>query len=576
MDALLDTMVTRPRPRFEDLLLERGSLAQGGLQTALARQQETGGRLWQILLGMGLATDEEILAAASQSLGVPWLSLADSSLNLHRATGAFPLHFLQEYRVFPLKIADGVLSVVMSDPTDLDTIDSIRYQSGCEVQVHLGVEREILKALEDYYGASSSIDRIVQDISEEGEAAEEGREDIAQLKDMAAEAPVIRLVNLLIAKAAEARASDIHIEPFEKSLRVRYRVDGVLQDTDSPPKRLQPAIISRVKVLARINIAERRLPQDGRIRMDVAGKDFDIRVSTIPTIYGESVVLRLLDRSSTLPELPELGFSGEEQRRFEELIQRPHGILLVTGPTGSGKTTTLYAALRQLNTVARKIITVEDPVEYQLEGVNQIQVKPQIGLTFAAGLRHIVRQDPDVILVGEIRDKETAEIAIQAALTGHLVLSTLHTNDAAGAITRLLDMGIEDYLVSSTLLAVLAQRLVRKICTECKTAYAPTEEMRREIKAPSNGLDGKSFFRGTGCAACGGTGYFGRRGIYELLVLDEGLQRLVLQKTDANTIRGEAIKRGMKTLRHDGWERVVAGQTTYEEVVRVTQVESEG
>jgi len=542
------------------------------LRASVARQQLDGGRLGQILLDMGLVSEGDLAEAVSLRLGVPYVSLADSSLSLRRVTDAFPLKFMQQYKFFPLKAENGVLSVVMSEPTDVVTLDSIRFQSGSEVRVCLGLEQEILKALDEHYGPSSSMERIVQDIQDGGDSAEDGsREDIAQLKDLAAEAPVIRLVNLLISKAVEARASDIHLEPFEKTLRVRYRIDGVLLDAQSPPKRLQAAIISRVKILARINIAERRLPQDGRIRMDVAGKELDIRVSTIPTIYGESVVMRLLDRASVLLGLEDLGFPPEAQHRFEALVRRPHGIILVTGPTGAGKTTTLYAALRQINTVEKKVITVEDPVEYQLEGVNQIQVKPKIGLTFASGLRHIVRQDPDVILVGEIRDKETAEIAIHAALTGHLVLSTLHTNDAAGAVTRLLDMGIEDYLVSSTLLAVMAQRLVRQICAACKTPCLPEEGIRREFRAPVVPAGDLRTFRGEGCAACAGTGYLGRTGIFELLVLDEELQRLILKKADANAIRAEAVKQGMTTLWQNGWEKVAAGVTTYEEVARVTQ-----
>ena len=561
----------KKRQSLEEILLERGSLTPEQLHGALARQREEGGQLGRTLLQMGLVSEDELLEAQSLRLGIPYVSLADSSLVLQRATESFPLKFMQQYKFFPLKLENGILSVVMSDPTDVETLDSIRLQSGCEAEVCLGSEREILKALDVFYGPSSSMQRIIQDIREEGESSDEGREDIAQLQDLASEAPVIRLVNHLISKAVEARASDIHIEPFEKTLRVRYRVDGVLLDTESPPMRLQAAVISRIKVLAKINIAERRLPQDGRIRMEVSGKSLDIRVSTIPTIFGESVVMRLLDRSGVLPGLDELGFPSQAQQRFEALVRKPHGIILVTGPTGSGKTTTLYATLRQISTVDKKVITIEDPVEYQLEGVNQIQVKPKIGLTFASGLRHIVRQDPDVILVGEIRDRETAEIAIHAALTGHLVLSTLHTNDAAGAITRLLDMGIEDYLVSSTLLAVMAQRLVRQICSACKTPFLLEEKAWQELRAPSVGAGGLRLFRGEGCPACNGTGYYGRTGIFELLILEDELQRLILKKSDANTIRGEAVKQGMRTLWQDGWEKVAAGITTYEEVLRVTR-----
>lgn len=563
------------RRSLEEIFLERGTLTVEQLQEALARQREGGGQLGRILQEMGLVSEEEFLEVMSLHLGVPSLSLSDPELPLHRVTDAFPLKFMQQYRFFPLKLENGILTVVMSDPTDVETIDSIRFRLGCEVQVYLGSEREILKALEKYYGASSSMERIIRDLEDEGVSAEEGEEDVAHLKDLASEAPVIRLVNLLIAKAVEGRASDIHIEPFEGKLRVRYRIDGVLMDAESPPKRLQAAVISRIKLMAKMNIAERRLPQDGRIRIEVGGKDLDIRVSTVPTIYGESVVMRLLDRASVLLDLSELGFPREAEQQFEALIRRPHGILLVTGPTGSGKTTTLYAALRELNSVEKKIITIEDPVEYQLEGVNQIQVKPKIGLTFASGLRHIVRQDPDVILVGEIRDRETAEIAIHAALTGHLVLSTLHTNDAAGAITRLLDMGIEDYLVSSTLIGVLAQRLIRRICSNCKVSYVPEEGAFQPLtpnpQHPALGRRSLRLFKGQGCPECHFTGYFGRMGIFELLVIGEELQRLILEKADANAIREKAVKLGMKTLWQDGWEKVVAGITTLEEVLRVTQ-----
>jgi general secretion pathway protein E len=564
------TEVARKRA-LEEILLERGAVTTEQLHAALARQREDGGQLGPILHEMGFIGEEELLQATSEELGVPYVSLSDPSLKLHRETNAFPLKFMQQYRFFPLKLDGGVLSVVMADPNDVYTLDSIRLQSGCEVAVYLGSEREILKALEKHYGASSSMEGIIRDIEDEGGGGDESEEDVGQLKDLASEAPVIRLVNLLIARAVERRASDIHIEPFEGKLRVRYRIDGVLMDAESPPKKLQAAVVSRIKLMAKMNIAERRLPQDGRIRTDVGSRELDIRVSTIPTIYGESVVMRLLDRASVLLGLHDLGFPKEMQQRFESLVKRPHGMILVTGPTGSGKTTTLYAALREINSVERKIITIEDPVEYQLEGVNQIQVKPKIGVTFAAGLRHIVRQDPDVILVGEIRDRETAEIAIHAALTGHLVMSTLHTNDAAGAITRLLDMGIEDYLVSSTLLAVLAQRLVRRICSNCKTPYVPEEGTLKELQLPAVVSGGLPLFKGQGCASCNHTGYFGRMGIFEFLIMEDEIQRLVLEKADANAIRDRATKLGMRTLWQDGAEKVLAGVTTLEEVMRVTK-----
>jgi general secretion pathway protein E len=544
--------------------------AEGGAAPARHRANED--PLSQLRKETGPAVDTGPKATENSDPAVPVVSLSDPSLVLQQATNVLPLKFMQQYKFFPLRLENGVLTVVMADPSDVDTIDSIRLQSGWEVRVCRGSEPEILQALEEYYGASSSMERIIKDIEPDDDTPDDQRtEDIAQLKDLASEAPVIRLVNLMISTAKESRASDIHIEPFEKALRVRYRIDGVLVDTESPPKRLQAAIVSRIKLMARMNIAERRLPQDGRIRIDVGGTDLDLRVSTIPTVHGESLVMRLLDRTSVLPGLGELGFPPDARQHFETLITRPHGIILVTGPTGSGKTTTLYAALQKINAVEKKVITIEDPVEYQIEGINQIQVKPSIGLTFASGLRHIVRQDPDVILVGEIRDRETAEIAIHAALTGHLVMSTLHTNDAAGAITRLLDMGIEDYLVSSTLLAVLAQRLVRRICPDCKTSYTAEKHTLQELGVTTSETGSVPLFRGEGCSTCHSTGYFGRMGIVELLLIDETLQRLILTKRDANLIRAEAMKLGMKTLWQDGCAKVVAGITTQEEVLRVTR-----
>jgi general secretion pathway protein E len=399
-------------------------------------------------------------------------------------------------------------------------------------------------------------------------------EDVEQLKDLASEAPVIRLVNLLMSKAVESRASDIHIEPFEKDLKIRYRIDGILHDVESPPKKLKAAVISRVKIMAKLNIAERRLPQDGRIKLKVLGKDIDLRVSTLPTMYGESVVMRILDKSNTaLYDIRRLGFPEDSLRDFTALIRRPHGIVLVTGPTGSGKTTTLYSALDTINLPDKKIITIEDPVEYQMDGVNQIQVHTQIGLTFAAGLRHIVRQDPDVIMVGEIRDLETAAIAIRAALTGHLVFSTLHTNDAPSAIARLVDMGAEDYLIASSLLGVLAQRLVRVICPHCKVEVFPVPEMLDEFGYRRGNGRGEPdrFFEGRGCERCSNTGYIGRLGIYELMLMNDDLRKLTVGKADSNQLRKKAVESGMRPLRDDGWLKVRQGSTSIAEVLRVTQ-----
>jgi general secretion pathway protein E len=467
----------------------------------------------------------------------------------------------------------------MTDPLDTATLDSVRQATGYQIRARLGSEGEIIDALENFYGSTAStFGRIIEGIdADEIENLSDEIEDIEQLKDLASEAPVIRLVNLLISKAIENRASDIHIEPFEKDLKVRYRIDGILHDVESPPKKLKAAVISRVKIMAKLNIAERRLPQDGRIKLKVLGKDIDLRVSTLPTLYGESVVMRILDKSNTnLYDIRRLGFPEDSLREFESLIRRPHGIFLVTGPTGSGKTTTLYSALSTINLPDKKIITIEDPIEYQIEGVNQIHVNSQIGLTFGSGLRHIVRQDPDVIMVGEIRDLETAEIAIRAALTGHLVFSTLHTNDAPSAITRLIDMGAEDYLIASSLLGVLAQRLVRVICPHCKTEIHPVPEMLAEIGFRSGNpeMGVNHFYEGRGCDQCSNTGFIGRVGIYELMTINDDIRKLSIGKADSNQIRKKATENGMRSLRDDGWLKVRQGITTIAEVLRVTQEEA--
>jgi general secretion pathway protein E len=431
----------------------------------------------------------------------------------------------------------------------------------------------ILEAIERAYGANTALQRIVEGMGPVDDRDGAPEDDVNHLRDMAFEAPVVRLVNLLVEGALAADASDIHIEPFEDSLRVRYRIDGLLADQEAPPRRLQAALTSRIKIMAEMNIAERRLPQDGRIRVTAQdGRRVDIRVSTVPTVHGESIVMRLLDRSSVFLPLDRLGFSRPIAQAVETLIHRPHGILLVTGPTGSGKTTTLYAGLDKINRPDLKIITVEDPVEYQLRGINQIPVRPKIGLSFAAGLRHIVRQDPDVIMVGEIRDLETAEIAIQAALTGHLVLATLHTNDAPAAVTRLQDMGCEPYLVSSVLNGVLAQRLVRRICEACRAPDpgAPAELLALGVTDAA----GVELFRGKGCDGCRGTGYRGRTGIYELFRITDEVRGLIVRKVPAAEIRRRAVEQGMATLREDAWAKACAGQTTVAEILRVTQEDS--
>lgn len=479
--------------------------------------------------------------------------------------------FIREKKIIPLELKNNVLKVVMASPEDLTAIDALRVAASADVMVYGCDGKTIEEYIARFYEQETqNINRIIEDLGERGiEFLPEEEEDIGHLKDLASEAPIIRLVNMFITRAVEGRASDIHIEPFEDELKIRYRIDGVLHDIESTPKRLQAAIVSRIKIMAKLNIAERRLPQDGRIRLRVGESELDLRVSTIPVLYGESVVMRILRKEGIVIDLDLLGFPRHTLTSFNQLITKPNGIILVTGPTGSGKTTTLYGALDKINSPDKKIITVEDPVEYQLKGINQIQVKPQIGLNFANTLRHIVRQDPDVIMIGEIRDLETAEIAIQSALTGHLVFSTLHTNDAPSAITRLLDMGVENFLLSSTIRGILAQRLVRIICPVCKEKDS-TATNKEELRL--FGIDSaKPLYRGRGCEKCAHTGFYGRSGIFEMLVVDDEIRKLILKNADANQIRETAKKLGMKTLIEDGAEKIAAGATTLSEVLRVTQ-----
>ncbi|MBM3749027.1 MAG: type II secretion system protein GspE [Acidobacteria bacterium] len=542
--------------RLGEMLIGRGLIEPGDLDRALEIQKERGEKIGKILVDLGFVAMRDVLAALSEQLGIPLVSI-EGPPPVTPETEGLSARFLRQCRFIPVAVRDSTLTIAMADPLDFETISAVQGFTGLGVEAVLAAEQEILDAIDRYYGEA---EKESADVEARASAAEE---DLEHLRDMASEAPVIRLVNAMIAQAVEKRSSDIHIEPFEKEFRVRYRVDGVLYNQEAPPRELKAAIISRVKLMAKLNIAERRLPQDGRIKIKVLGREVDLRVSTLPTLYGESVVMRLLDRSAGgFYDLRRLGFDDFMLARMEHYTSLPHGILLVTGPTGSGKSTTLYSALKRINQPDKKIITIEDPVEYQMDGINQIHVNPQIGLTFAGGLRHIVRQDPDIIMVGEIRDRETADIAIRAALTGHFVYSTLHTNDAPSAITRLTDMGVENYLISSTLVAVLAQRLVRVICPRCKvpagTRLAP---------------DGSSIpcHRGAGCDECFGTGYSGRLGIFELMELDDELRRLIVRNADAIELTAAARRHGMRNLREDGWMKAAAGVTTAEEVMRVTQ-----
>lgn len=536
------------------ILMERGLIAAEDLERALELQKERGDKLGKILIDMGYLAQRDLLSALSFQLGLPIATI--TAPPAAPELEGLPARYLRQALVFPVSIDEGTVTLAMADPLDFETINAVQNFCRLEVSPQLAAEQDILDAIDRFYTEG---DR--REAAAEFAAGDE--EDLEHLRDMASEAPVIRLVNAMIAQAIENRASDIHIEPFDKEFRIRFRVDGVLFQQEQPPRELKAAIISRLKLMAKLNIAERRLPQDGRIKLRILGREVDLRVSTLPTLFGESVVMRLLDRSAgDFYDLRRLGFDDRMLARMEYFTSLPHGIFLVTGPTGSGKSTTLYSALKRINLPDKKIITIEDPVEYQMDGINQIHVNPQIGLTFASGIRHIVRQDPDVIMIGEIRDRETADIAIRSALTGHFVYSTLHTNDAPSAVTRLTDMGVENYLITSSVVAVLAQRLVRLICRNCRDrgalAMTPSGE---QIET----------FEGRGCDECNGSGYRGRAGIFELMELDEGLRRLVMSNADAGRLMSAARERGMVTLREDGWNKVRQGITTASEVTRVTQ-----
>ena len=514
--------------------------------------------------------EEGFLQQLASSLHWPYVDL--SKLNVSpEARQKIPTKVAFQYSVLPTNFEHGTVQVTVSNPFDAAMLNAVRFNAGVPVQFALSPKAEIEKSLKKYYGVGAeTLDELSKDEPLELLVGED-----KEITEGDQEASVIKFVNQIIWEAFKDRATDIHFEPAEDELRIRYRIDGILHQTPMPPqlKRYQASLISRIKVMSGMNIAEKRLPQDGRINVRIKGEEIDIRVSTVPTVYGESVSLRLLTRGKIFLSLEKLGFSAMEENAIREIILKPHGIFLVTGPTGSGKSTSLYAFLSSINSVHKRIITIEEPVEYELKGINQIAVRSDIGLTFAMGLRHILRQDPNVIMVGEIRDLETAEIAIRAALTGHLVFSTLHTNDAPSAFTRLIDMGIEPFLVASSVEAVMAQRLVRNICQHCKVEQKVERDYLKKIGFPEADLETAKFWKGTGCEACRQLGYQGRQGIYELLILNESIRPLVMSRANASTIAARAIEGGMRTLRTDGWNKVKAGRTTIEEVLRVTQIE---
>jgi len=562
-----------------EILVLQNAVTVDRIAEALAAQPERGGRLGEVLVQMKFCGEEQVLKALAAQLELPYQMRLGPDETSAELVKLVPINFAKQAKLLPVRreLVDGEQHIVVaiSDPLDATALDNVRLLLDSPISPLLIPSQAILDCINAVYDrAKNEAETLVDDLeASDLDTVAHQLEEPQDLLDSSDEAPIIRLVNSLLFRAAKERASDIHIEPQERDICVRFRVDGVLQEVIRPPKRFQNSIISRVKIMGGLNIAEKRLPQDGRIRVKLAGRDIDIRLSTTPIVYGERIVMRLLDKSAVLLDLTDIGMEPDQLKIVDSMIHKSHGICLVTGPTGSGKTTTLYAALSKINAPDLNIMTIEDPVEYQLQGISQTPVNPKIELTFANGLRSFLRQDPDVIMVGEIRDLETAEIAIQASLTGHLVFSTVHTNDAAGAITRLVDMGVEPFLVASSLMGVLAQRLVRLLCVDCKQAYMPTEEelveigiSMKEVRDSTGGM----LFRPIGCNTCNNTGYRGRKGIYEMMVVDDEIRQLVLKNVDSGTIKKEAVKKGMRTLIEDGARKVLRGLTSVAEILSVT------
>lgn len=554
------------------LLVSSGVLSLDQVAEVVSRSTQTGTPITESVTELGFATEEAFLKALAQAMDVPFLNVDGEEID-NEVLAQLPTKAVFQYNVIPVSSENGTLRVATSDPFSPGLTDVLRLASGYRIKLALSTHSEIDKAAKRFYGVGAdTLDRMMQDDDRVDLDAEEDllKEDLSEIDQ---EASVVKFVNQVIWEAYQNRATDIHMEPMENELRIRYRVDGVLHVAPVPPqlKRFQSAIISRIKVMSNMDIAEKRLPQDGRISLRIRGEEIDVRVNTMPTVYGESVSLRLLMRSSGMLGMDRLGLNPEDERVLRRLISKPHGILLVTGPTGSGKSTSLYAWLHTINSVDKRIITTEDPIEYEMAGVNQVQIRSEIGLTFAEGLRNILRQDPDVIMVGEIRDKETAEIAIRAALTGHLVFSTLHTNDAAGGVTRLVDMGIEPFLVASSVEALVAQRLVRKLCSKCKRPWQVDEAFLREAGFDMARLAEGTLYEAVGCEECRQTGFSGRTGIYEIIVVTDQIRPLIISRASSSEIKAEALRQGMHTLREDGWAKALAGVTTVEEVLRVSE-----
>ncbi len=555
------------KKRLGEILVESGVIDENQLKEALKIQREKGGLLGDVLVSLGYVSEDNLAKSLSEHLGLKLVDPLSYDIN-PEVLEIVPEQVARKYTLIPLDKERNVLYVAMADPLNIYAMEELKSLTGLIIRPYVSPRYAINRAIEQFYGITQSMEEVLKTVEEEtlGYAVEQG-ETMDLLQEMAKEAPVIKAVNLLISQGIRERASDVHIEPEEQEIRVRYRIDGILYKVQSLPKKLQLGIISRIKVLAHLNIAEKRLPQDGRVLMKMGDREVDLRISTFPTIYGENVVIRILEKEGIFKSIEELGFLEDTLDKFKALIRKPYGMILVTGPTGSGKTTTLYSALSFINAVEKNIITIEDPVEYQIRGVRQTQINPKVGLTFANALRNILRQDPDIIMVGEIRDLDTAKIAIEAALTGHLVFSTLHTNDAPSSITRLIDMGVEPYLVSSCLLGSLAQRLARVICPYCKEEYSPPSEMIGLMGVEK----GTKFYRGKGCKFCRNTGYLGRTGVFELMVMNDRLREIALRRVPASEVRKVCIKMGMKTLREAGLEKAKKGITTLEEVLRITE-----
>jgi len=556
------------------VLLDEGMVTREQLDKAIQTQQRGGGHLSAILLEQGILSGQQLAKALSIQWGLPVVELAGLEID-PAAVHVLPQHIAHRHKVLPIEKTRTKLKLAISDPLNVVALDDVRLVTGLEIEPVVAAQEDIISAIGRVYGYGNIDEAMRQAGGVDLEVADDRSEEISieKLRTMVDEAPIVRLVNLIINQAVADGASDIHVEPHRRSLQIRYRVDGILRDVMGPPKAVQPAMVSRIKIMANMDIAERRLPQDGRIHIVVEGKEYDLRVSTLPTVFGEKVVMRILDQTSTRVGLTKLGFSQAVLEVWEEMANKPYGMILVSGPTGSGKSTTLYATLSKINSLDKNIVTVEDPVEYQLPRINQVQVNPKANLNFANGLRSFLRQDPDIIMVGEIRDRETAEIAIQASLTGHLVLSTIHTNDAPSATTRRVDMGIEPFLITSALMGVLAQRLVRTICSHCKEAYNPPPEALHRLGLEPQEGEEIVFYRGKGCDRCKGSGYRGRLGLFELMVMTEPIRQLVLKGASASEIRSQATSEGMKTLGEDGIFKVLEGSTTVDELLRVVFVD---